>query len=201
MREDNILALPLSRIKNTLVFLKVVFSSKVLPLDSEKRGRSNTSGDIAGGYKVNWTRTCMPTKQGGLGVPNLEKFTRVLRLRWLWHEWKEPSKHWVGLEMLCNRQDPLRGGNKLLNQWWKHNPLLELAMGWWAQAKRRHATCLRNLYEEKKILAPRKGERRMGLRSRPRSEPANLARANWPAFGFVDHGPQRAFERRVAPSD
>jgi hypothetical protein len=64
------------------------------------------TGDITGGkYKVNWTKTCLPTRQGGLGVLNLEKFTRALRLRWLWHEWKDPNKPWVGLEIPCDEVD------------------------------------------------------------------------------------------------
>lgn len=28
---------------------------------------------------------------------NMEKFARALRLRWLWFEWKEPAKMWVGM--------------------------------------------------------------------------------------------------------
>nr|CAD39777.1 OSJNBa0060B20.13 [Oryza sativa Japonica Group] len=64
------------------------------------------TGDITGGKcKVNWKKTCLPTSQGGLGVLDLEKFTRVLRLRWLWHEWKDPTKPWVGLETPCDEID------------------------------------------------------------------------------------------------
>nr|CAH67882.1 OSIGBa0153E02-OSIGBa0093I20.11 [Oryza sativa] len=64
------------------------------------------TGDITGGKcKVNWTKTCLPTSQGGLGVLNLEKFTRALRLRWLWHEWKDPNKPWVGLDTPCDEID------------------------------------------------------------------------------------------------
>jgi hypothetical protein len=40
-----------------------------------------------------------------LGVLNLEKFTRALRLRWLWHEWKDPNKPWVGLDTPCDEID------------------------------------------------------------------------------------------------
>lgn len=47
----------------------------------------------------------MPTSQGGLGVLDLEKFTRALRMRWLWHEWKDPTKPWVGLETPCDEID------------------------------------------------------------------------------------------------
>jgi hypothetical protein len=34
--------------------------------------------------KVNRTKTTLPNELGGLGVLDLEKFARVLRLRWLW---------------------------------------------------------------------------------------------------------------------
>nr|AAL84310.1 hypothetical protein [Oryza sativa Japonica Group]ABF94209.1 hypothetical protein LOC_Os03g07460 [Oryza sativa Japonica Group] len=33
---------------------------------------------------------------GGLGVLDLDKFARALRLRWLWFEWECPDKPWVG---------------------------------------------------------------------------------------------------------
>jgi mannosylglycoprotein endo-beta-mannosidase len=66
------------------------------------------TGDITGGKcKVNWKRTCLPTALGGLGVLNMEIFTRALRLRWLWHEWKDPTKPWVGLETPCDETDKL----------------------------------------------------------------------------------------------
>nr|AAV43932.1 hypothetical protein [Oryza sativa Japonica Group] len=41
-----------------------------------------------GKCKINWTQTRVPTASGGLGILNLEKFARALRLRWLWYEWK-----------------------------------------------------------------------------------------------------------------
>lgn len=64
------------------------------------------TGDITGGKcKVNWAKTCLPTSQGGLGVLSLDKFTRALRLRWLWNEWRDPSKLWVGLETPCDGVD------------------------------------------------------------------------------------------------
>ena len=33
--------------------------------------------------KVNWPAVCAPTEQGGLGIPDLQRFGRALRLRWL----------------------------------------------------------------------------------------------------------------------
>jgi hypothetical protein len=35
---------------------------------------------------------------GGLGILDLKKFSRALRLRWLWMEWSTPNKPWVGME-------------------------------------------------------------------------------------------------------
>ena len=33
---------------------------------------------------------------GGLGILDLQVFSRALRLRWLWFEWVEPDRPWVG---------------------------------------------------------------------------------------------------------
>ena len=50
-------------------------------------------GALTGGKcKVNWTRTCLPKVNGGLGVLDLERFARALRLRWLWQEWTATQK-------------------------------------------------------------------------------------------------------------
>ena len=60
-----------------------------------------------GKCKINWTRSCLPKEMGGLGLLNLEKFSRALRLRWLWHEWVSPKKAWVGSDIPCDDTDQL----------------------------------------------------------------------------------------------
>jgi hypothetical protein len=46
-----------------------------------------------------------PKKLGGLGLIDLDLFSRALRLRWLWFAWKDPDKPWVGTEPPVNELD------------------------------------------------------------------------------------------------
>jgi hypothetical protein len=55
--------------------------------------------------KVNWEIVCRPKLFGGLGILHLEKFDTMLRLRWLWLEWKANDKIWVGFGNPCNDND------------------------------------------------------------------------------------------------
>jgi hypothetical protein len=56
--------------------------------------------DLQGGKcKVNWRHVCRPLQYGGLGIADLERFGRVLRLRWLWGKLKQPDKPWCGSEL------------------------------------------------------------------------------------------------------
>ena len=40
-------------------------------------------------------------KFGGLGILDLELFSRALHLRWLWLEWTDEERPWVGTSVPC----------------------------------------------------------------------------------------------------
>ena len=47
--------------------------------------RGESPDKVSGGHSLlNWPTTCLPKTKGGLGILDLERFTRALRLRWLW---------------------------------------------------------------------------------------------------------------------
>jgi hypothetical protein len=66
------------------------------------KGTDSCSG---GHCLVCWDHIKRPKQVGGLGVLDLECFSRALRLRWLWFEWVEPNRPWVGSEVPCNEID------------------------------------------------------------------------------------------------
>jgi len=64
------------------------------------------AADANGGHcLVRWAKTNRPKKFGGLGILDLELFSRALRLRWLWLEWTEQDRPWVGMEVPCDSVD------------------------------------------------------------------------------------------------
>jgi hypothetical protein len=93
--------------------LTVIKSTKEVLQDLDKlRRRFLWAGDkaITGGKcKVNWARTTLPKNLGGLGVLNLDKFARALRLRWL--EWTTLEKAWAGTDVPCDDADRLLFAN------------------------------------------------------------------------------------------
>jgi hypothetical protein len=58
-----------------------------------------------GRCKVAWARVCRPRDLGGLGVLDLERFSRALRLRWLWFQRTQPARPWVSLPVPCDDSD------------------------------------------------------------------------------------------------
>jgi hypothetical protein len=58
---------------------------------------------VSGGhYLVMWPKAARPKALGGLGILDLERFGRALRLRWLWYEWVDPNCPWVGAPPPCD---------------------------------------------------------------------------------------------------
>ncbi|KAM0886337.1 hypothetical protein ACQ4PT_029742 [Festuca glaucescens] len=54
---------------------------------------------------VNWRTVCRPKELGGLGVLDLERFGRAMRLRWLWYAWTDPDRPWIGTDNPCDDTD------------------------------------------------------------------------------------------------
>jgi hypothetical protein len=74
----------------------------------QMRRRFLWAGDneISGGKcKVAWTAVAKPEEFGGLGIIDLDKFSRALRLRWLWFQWTKPERPWNGSELPVNADD------------------------------------------------------------------------------------------------
>ena len=54
---------------------------------------------------VNWRTVCRPTGLGGLGVLDLDRFGRAMRLRWPWVAWTEANRPWQGMVTPCDKAD------------------------------------------------------------------------------------------------
>jgi hypothetical protein len=70
-------------------------------LDKLRRGFLWKGAETASGGHclVRWANVQKPKLVGGLGVLDLEKFSRALRLRWLWFHWVDGDRPWVGSEV------------------------------------------------------------------------------------------------------
>ena len=66
------------------------------------RGAAEANG---GHCLVRWAKAIRPKKIGGLGILDIDAFSRALRLRWLWFEWVEPERPWVGTVPPVNAVD------------------------------------------------------------------------------------------------
>lgn len=66
--------------------------------------RGEDPDKVKGGHcLVNWKVCTRPKKWGGLGIKDLDKFCRALRLRWLSHNWGQIERPW---KMLLKHKDP-----------------------------------------------------------------------------------------------
>jgi hypothetical protein len=60
---------------------------------------------LGGQCKVNWKIVCKSKERGGLGIIDLDKFARALRLKWPWLIWKDRSKAFIGADHPCDDVD------------------------------------------------------------------------------------------------
>lgn len=95
---------------STIPYLLTMFAPKkwlLKRLNKIRRGFLwKGSEDTHGGHcLVAWEKVQRPKSVGGLGVLDLEAFSRALRLRWLWYQWKERDRPWVGSDVPCNEVD------------------------------------------------------------------------------------------------
>jgi hypothetical protein len=56
-------------------------------------------------FKVSWAQVCRPIDRGGLGITDLERFGRSVRIHWLWYQWKHPKKPWCNSELPLDKID------------------------------------------------------------------------------------------------
>ena len=90
------------------------------------KGDDNVNG---GHCMVNWPTVSKPKDMGGLGVTDLDKFGRALRVRWLWQEWSDDHKPWSGTDVPCNEVDrfffntstTVSIGNGKKTKFWHHS--------------------------------------------------------------------------------
>jgi hypothetical protein len=87
-----------------------MFSPKkwlIQKLDKIRRGFlwSGTEQVSGGQCLVKWKSVRRPKHVGGLGVLDLEMFSRALRLRWLWFRFTDPERPWAGTDVPCNEID------------------------------------------------------------------------------------------------
>ena len=90
-------------------FLTVFYLKKwaLKKIDKIRRALLWNGTSEANGSKclVAWDNCKKPKANGGFGVLDLAKFSRALRLRWLWYSWVDPERPWVGSPVPCSEND------------------------------------------------------------------------------------------------
>jgi hypothetical protein len=66
---------------------------------------SNPLACSGGHCLINWSITCLPKNKGGLGILDLDRFARGLRLRWMWLRWKSKDRPWTAMILPCDKID------------------------------------------------------------------------------------------------
>jgi hypothetical protein len=91
---------------------------------------------------VSWKTVCAPLRFGGLGIKDLEAYSRALRLRWEWFRWTEQERPWVGTDTPCDEADKdlfaacmtiLIGNGETARFWsdrWLSSKLVTEEVGW-----------------------------------------------------------------------
>jgi hypothetical protein len=68
--------------------------------------RGQDPDNVKGGHCLVNRQVCTrPKKLGGLGIKDLDKFSRALRLRWLWYNWNQVDRPWKHLLRVSDHSD------------------------------------------------------------------------------------------------
>jgi hypothetical protein len=113
---------------------------------------------------VKWKTCTRPRKLGGLGIKDLDRFGRALRLRWLWHYWDIVDRPWKSLLCFFDKTDRalffvstvISVGNGCNTPFWEARWLhgvspRDLAPNFYKQARLKHWTVDKGLYNLKWI--------------------------------------------------
>ena len=126
--------------------------------------------EVTGGRcKVNWWLVTSPVEHGGLVIPNMERFARALRLRWLWLAWTDPARPWARLELPCDKDRALfasattmtvGGGNRALFwhcTWLGDQPLRQVYPDLFRRSTRKNRMVAEAIRDDRWIMDLRRG--------------------------------------------
>ncbi|KAL6613961.1 hypothetical protein ACP70R_036231 [Stipagrostis hirtigluma subsp. patula] len=126
-------------------------------IDKYRRGFLWKGHDIqearGGRCLASWKLVCRPKKLGGLGIKDLDKYGRSLRLRWFWNMCSAVDRPWKSVIKLTNKADRslffastvFQVGNGKRTPFWEGNWLMgkaprSLAPGLYKLARFKHRT-------------------------------------------------------------